>query len=245
MLGALALPPILYEGTKGTVPIESVLYTIEIKTTLTSQELKKSHEAAKALHNYCYLPGQRDQFGKALNHPIEKARSVIFALNSDLTVNGKTEVERYREIYEADYPYLRAICVAEKDYWWENRGSWLRITGTDIFDETLAFIGGVSNTYKWVAKTRGWPNLGNYIINTDNEFVTLPSGTQPTVNLNCENCDNKAVLSIDNPVKTMDDYPNGFVSNSPCPKCGEKLVAPSGRYENQGGLLVKIAEIKC
>jgi len=239
------LPPILYEGTKGIIPIESVLYTIEIKTTLNSHELKIAHEAAKALHTFCYLPGQRDQFEQEITHPIERARSVIFALNSDLSLTGKTEVERYRKIYGAEYPHLRAICVAEKDYWWESRGSWINFTGTDVFDETLAFIGGISNTYKWVARTRGWPNLGNYIINTDNEFVTLPSGTQPTVNLKCENCGNKAVLSFDAPLQPVDDYPNGFVSESPCSRCGKKFVAPSGRYENQEGLLVKIADIKC
>jgi len=237
------LPPILYEGTKGIIPIESVLYTIEIKTTLNAHELKNAHEAAKELHAFCYLPGQRDRFGMELNHPIEKARSVIFALNSDLSVGGKTEVERYREIYGTDNPHLRAICVAEKDYWWENKGSWIRFTGTNVFDETLAFIGGISNTYKWVAKTRGWPNLGNYIINTDNEFVTFPSGTQPTVNLKCETCDSKAVLHFNNLIKQVDDYPDGFVSESKCAKCGSNLVAPPGRYENQSGLLIKIADI--
>lgn len=239
------LPPILYEGTKGIIPIESVLYTIEIKTTLNSQELKNAHEAAKALHSFCYLPGQRDHLGNELNHPVEKARSVIFALNSDLSVDGKIEVERYRQIYGADYPYIRAICVAEKEYWWESRGSWIRITGTDRFDETLAFIGGVSNTYKWVAKSRGWPNLGNYIINIDENLVALPSGTQPTVNLQCENCDSKCVLSFDTPIRPVDDYPNGFIGNRSCPKCGNRYVAPPGRYENRNGLLIKVSEIKC
>lgn len=238
------LPPILYEGTKGIIPVESVLYTIEIKTTLNAAELRKAHEAAKELYSFCYLPGKRDQYGNELNHPVEKARSVIFALNSDLSVGGKSEVERYREIYGMEYPYLRAICVTGKEYWWEKRGSWIRLVGTEEYDETLAFIGGISNTYKWVGKTRGWPNLGNYIIKSQDDLITFPSGTEPTVNLQCENCGSKAVLFFNKPIPPVDDYPSGFVSDSSCPKCRNKLVAPPGRYENKDGLLVKVSDIE-
>lgn len=104
------------------------------------------------------MPGRRDQKGKQTHHPIEKARSVIFTLSSDLSSKGLNEAERYSSIYGKDYPFIRAICVANKEYWWQNRGTWIKVPGNEGFDETIALTGGVSNTYKWVAKTRGYPN---------------------------------------------------------------------------------------
>ena len=153
------LPPILFEESSGIFPVESVLYTIEIKTTLTASELRTSHEAAKKLNEFCYLPGLKDHEGIEQHHHIEKARSVIFALNSDLTGSGKNEAERYRAIYGEDYPYLRAICVAGKEYWFEKRGTWIKLYTQESYDEILGFLGGVMNTYKDVAQSRGQPCL--------------------------------------------------------------------------------------
>jgi hypothetical protein len=43
------LPPALYDQEAGLFPIESVLYTIEVKSVLTREELLGAHDAAKAL----------------------------------------------------------------------------------------------------------------------------------------------------------------------------------------------------
>lgn len=233
------LPPVLYEGTKGLIPIESVLYTIEVKSTLTNEGLKAAHEAAKELLGFTYLPGQRDSKGGEKHHAIEKARSVLFALDSDLSVHGISEVERYRSIYKNEYPFIRAICVANKEYWWEAFGSWVKVPGNDANDETLGFIAGVSNTYKWVALSRGLPNLGNYIMKHPDQFISFPSGTQPTVGLTCHACGRKAVLALSKDLPQSQSYPDGFRSDSKC-QCGGNLVAPPGTYELRDGLLVLI-----
>ncbi|AKC71361.1 DUF6602 domain-containing protein [Pandoraea oxalativorans] len=72
------LPPILLDDKIGVFPIESVLYAIEVKTTLTASELASAHESAKDLQmNFGYLPGLRKE-GKVVDtHQIEKVRTVI------------------------------------------------------------------------------------------------------------------------------------------------------------------------
>ena len=51
------LPPALFEDTIGVFPVESVLATVEVKTTLTATELKSAHDAALMVQTYAYLHG--------------------------------------------------------------------------------------------------------------------------------------------------------------------------------------------
>jgi hypothetical protein len=91
-------------------------------------------------------------------------RSVIFALNTDLAPSGSSEVDRYRDVYANDLPYLRALCVVGRGYWYEDGQKWCNYKTTGELGEVLAFIGGVTNTYRSISRSRGDPKLGNYII---------------------------------------------------------------------------------
>lgn len=236
------LPPILYEQETGLFPIESVLYTIEIKTTLTAQELKKAHVAAKELNGFGYLPGQKDSSGKEKHHRVEKVRSVIFALSSDLSEGGKTEAGRYKEIYGDDYPFIRALCVAEKEYWHETGGIWVKHPGEAKYDEVLSFIGGVMNTYAGVAESRGRPCLGHYVIDTlsKRDLVYIASGTENIVEVRCPSCGHNAVLSLGNIPMNL-NVKDGFNADIRC-VCGGKCSAPGGRYEIRDHQLVRVGE---
>jgi Domain of unknown function (DUF6602) len=236
------VPPILYREDVGLIPVESVLYTIEVKTTLNANELKKTHDAAEELRGFRHLPGLHDANGKELNHAVDPPRSVLFALASDLTGTKLNEAERYRTIYGDGIPHLRAICVANREYWWEHHGSWQKIEGTVDFNETLGFIGGITNTYKWVGKNRGWPNLGHYLIEPNDDPITIPSGTMVTVKVRCEKCGTKGILAFSETVKPHAEYPEGFRGKGGCRKCGGDFVAPPGKYENKYGLLERVDE---
>jgi hypothetical protein len=93
------LPPVLFEETVGIFPVESVLATVEVKTMLNAGELQSAYNNAKTLHSYSYLTGRLDdnESDHPAIHTIKKAISAIFALDSDLVVGGKTEIERYKE----------------------------------------------------------------------------------------------------------------------------------------------------
>ena len=152
------LPPALYDENTGIFPVEAVLYAIEIKTTLDADGLKKAHEAAKKLHGFSYLDGAEGQ------EKIEKARSVVFALNSNLRDGG--EADRYKRLYTADTntAFISAICVVGQEYVYDDHPHWVIFKPPSPFDEVLCLIGGVMNTYKWVASTRRGTGIGHYII---------------------------------------------------------------------------------
>ena len=236
------LPPVLFDGTTGLFPIESVLYTIEVKTTLTAQELKKSHEAAKKLREFRFLPGLKDQNGKEVHGIVAHPVSVIFGLSSDLTEGGKSEAERYKEIYGDEGPFIAAICVAGKEYWHEKSGSWFYHENPKEYDEVLSFIGGLMNTYKKVAESRGKPSLGYYVIDVpSNNLVTIPSGTEPVIKVVCNACGNLAVLNFGKNKIDLNSK-DGFKSKDPCCKCGNELVAPPGKYEIKDSELIRIGD---
>ena len=229
------LPPVLFETQKGLFPVESVLYTIEIKTTLTAKEVQTTHASAVKLREFEYLAGND------INPNPDRLRCVIFALNSDLSDAGKSEAQRYKEIYDKDFPHVRAICVADKEYWHEVNGSWLRHPIQAQHDEVLSFIGGIMNTYKNVAKNRGEPCLGHYIIDSPENFdlITLASGTAKVINTKCNACGSKAVV-----VLNLSDTINvgGVIrSDTPC-KCGGEFQAPSGKYELRGGEYFRVGD---
>ncbi|MCK9396453.1 MAG: hypothetical protein M0Q44_12780 [Methylobacter sp.] len=125
------LPPVLIDEKTGIFPIESVLYTIEVKTTLNATELSSAHESAKRLAKFGYLPGLTDETGKEKDHPVKKARSVVFALGSDLSGVRLNEAQRYKNLYGEEPAHLRAICVAGREYWYDDGDHWRGLKHTE------------------------------------------------------------------------------------------------------------------
>ncbi len=232
------LPPILMDEKVGIFPIESVLYTIEVKTTLSASELRMAHDGAKNLaRNFGYLPGRKGDDGKEQHHPVEKLRSVVFALNTDLTGSGLNEAERYRKLYGGGTAHIRAICVAGKEYWYDNGNHWIGFKDGQEFDEVLAFIGGVTNTYREVADSRGQPCLGHYVIPEAKSFLATKSRDVPSVTLNCEECGLEGDMIPD--IGAMNITVNGALSaKEKCPSCGGKMTSESGTYVFKNGELV-------
>lgn len=234
------LPPILLDDRIGVFPIESVLYTIEVKTTLNAPELKSAHDSAKDLEqNFGYLPGLREE-GKVVDkHQIEKVRSVLFALKTDLSGNNLNEAERYKKLYKEDSAHIRAICVAGREYWFDNGTHWIGGFDVDQYDGVLAFIGGISNTYRAVSASRGYPLLGHYIV--PGKVITLtslPSGTNPLLRAKCDTCGVEGDV-VPN-VPQIDMTINGPIE-VPCVQCGGKLRADSAQYKFAAGKLISIS----
>lgn len=233
------LPPILVDKKVGIFPIESVLYTIEVKTTLNATELKIAHESAKDLaSNFGYRPGLRDELGREKQHTIKKLKSVIFALYTDLTGSGMNEAERYRKLYGDDAAYIRAICVAGKEYWYDNGNYWVGFKDGQDFGEILAFIGGVTNTYRAVSDSRGQPCLGNYVIPEAKAFIATKSRDVASVKVYCEDCGLKGEMVPE--IGTMDITVNGAISvKDKCPVCGGRMKSENGIYVFRKGKLIE------
>ncbi|KWZ42580.1 hypothetical protein WS72_06645 [Burkholderia savannae] len=237
------LPPILMDEKVGIFPIESVLYTIEVKTTITATELANAHTSAKDLQeNFGYLPGLRQEGVVVEKHRIEKLRSVIFALKTDLSGNNLTEAERYKKFYRDDYPYIRAICVAEREYWFEDGTYWVGGRDFDQCDGVLSFIGGISNTYRAVAASRGYPLLGRYVVPGEMmQLELIPSGTGPLLHAKCDKCGNEGTVSPKVPGGEVEV--NGSIAIQ-CPKCDGQMRSERAQYKFVSGKLVSISPIE-
>lgn len=233
------LPPILYDSKLGIYPVESVLYAIEVKTALNATELQKAHSAAERLNTkFGYLSGRRDVKGNEVQHKIEKLRSVIFALKSDLTGTGITEAERYRKLYGASHAYIRAICVAGREYWYDNGTFWVGTTNHAQYDEVLAFIGGVTNTYRAVSSSRGQPCLGWYIIPEITSLVGTKSRDVASVSVTCEKCGLNGEFVPEVPVEKI-VVKGALVAAGKCPRCQGDMKSAEGTYIFRGGKLVE------
>jgi len=164
------LPPYVYGHNIGVYPIESCIYAIEVKSTLTAQEIKNSILKISQLRNlkhlYSFYPLN---FVQPYGPPCTTTIPILFAFSSDLSPTGKSEIERYREndTVANSNPSFPVICVAGRGYWrFENKiqnPSWLFHQPTAENDEIIDFISGVSNTIPEQVWMRGHPRYGNYI----------------------------------------------------------------------------------
>src|SRR5262249_18165033 len=105
------LPPILYEGATGIFPIECSLATVEVKSRLTREDLQETDRKAAMLHDFQYQPGVRSDAFDVTNLYVERVLSTVFALDTDLSASGMTELERYLSLKNRHPEAIRAICV--------------------------------------------------------------------------------------------------------------------------------------
>lgn len=233
------LPPLLVAEKTGIFPIESVLYTIEVKTTLNASELKLAHESARKIGTkFGYRSGYLDEHGKAKPHSIKKVKSVIFALKSDLSGTGISEAERYKNLYGDEIAYIRAICVSGKEYWYDNGNYWVGFKEGEQYDEILAFIGGVTNTYRSVSESRGQPLLGNYIIPEAKGCIATKSRNVSSVQVKCQDCELEGEMIPE--VGQMNLIVNGvLLAKDKCPNCEGTMKSKLGTYKFEKGVLIE------
>ncbi|MCG6242081.1 hypothetical protein K6U55_08540 [Vibrio diabolicus] len=225
------LPPVLFDEYTGIFPVEAVLYTIEVKTTLTKQDLRVAHESAKVVRHFGFLPGLEDENGKESHHSVEPVRSVVFALNSTLKGEKLKECERYKSIYLNEDPafaFIRSICVAGKSYCYDSGTHWIQVDGNDEHDEILSFIGGVTNTYRNVARSRHSPNLGNYII-PNTEFKSITASREiNSISVVCNGC---GKIELAKPVFKVRNTTVSSINIEENCDCGGKFESRKGTFE--------------
>lgn len=120
------LPPFLTDGP-ALIPVESVVATIEVKSTLTAEELKKAYENVTGVRRLRLLSGVYGKDGQTVDvkitdaqgnliprpetAPVSGVTSFLFAFASDLTT--KPEPERFAEQCE-DVHFFSGICIVGK-----------------------------------------------------------------------------------------------------------------------------------
>lgn len=179
------LPPLLFERGLAIIPVEAALVTVEVKSCLSATELKKAIENARLLRDLDLLGGIRDDGGKFADVQTSGPQPLLFALESDLSSAGKTEVQRCAELNGDGPALLRGICIAGKGSWWPQRKAildkpsgrylspdgkfftgkeeWHEVPPDKDHQEVLAMLAGVHDMTKRIAETRGWPPLRGYL----------------------------------------------------------------------------------
>lgn len=230
------LPPFLHDQRLGMFPIEAVFCAIEVKTTVDMEELRTAHDnALKLLTDFGYRPGLYDDNGKEQQHNINKVRSVVFALGSDLSGRGRSEVDRYKEVQGTSFAAIRALCVSGREYWYEADGTWYGVRDNDEFDGVLTFLAGVMNTYRSVSMSRGHPLLGNYIA-ADAIPECVKARFQTPV-LRCSSC--AGTFNMEVPTgKAKLIVQDTLISSTPCPSCGGELRSQPDTFQSIGGVLL-------
>jgi hypothetical protein len=93
-----------------------------------------------------------------------KVVPALIALDSDLQASGRSEIERYDSQREDGESHIRSICVAGRGYWYWLDGQWRTWPSEYDFSEIVSFLGGVMNTYRDIAASRGGTRMGLLLI---------------------------------------------------------------------------------
>jgi hypothetical protein len=87
----------------------------------------------------------------------------LFALDTDLSEDGISEIERYKSLPGRHTEALRAFCVVDRGYWYRYGEDW-KTTAKDFkFAEVVGFLSGTLGLLDRVAESRGKPSLANYL----------------------------------------------------------------------------------
>lgn len=123
-------PPIMFDKNKGVFPIDSVYYTIEVKSTVNATALRDSVEKAKLLRS---LSGQQPHF-------------VLFGFKTDMTTPG-ADLERVSK-YQSDFekPPLNIYCNVGQGYCYYNDLKWDTFPDCERHAEVIGLIIGIVNT---------------------------------------------------------------------------------------------------
>ncbi|MFC1761058.1 DUF6602 domain-containing protein [Planctomycetota bacterium] len=165
-------PPALFDEKNGIFPVESCLYTIEVKSCLRSKDVKAAVTNAQSVRDLHLLPtdywsGKQGRIGQLSAYPI----NTLFAFSTDLSGEGKTEIEHYRE-HDAtanDDSKVKAICVRGAGYWYHSSSNkdatWVKSDASRDYEEVIDFVSGISNTIPQLLSVKGRPKFGRYLSN--------------------------------------------------------------------------------
>jgi hypothetical protein len=127
--------------------------------------------------------------------------SLLFALDTDLAIDGLTEAVRYKNLVQPNHTWISGICIAGRVSWFPTemivydkdsgmvvkpddtpiRGDWREVRADADCAEVLAFLTTVTQLVQAIGPLRGQPPLDAYFNPTAEEArrkVRITSGPQ-------------------------------------------------------------------
>lgn len=160
------------EETVGIFPIESCIYSIEVKSRITSTEIDDAIKKGQALDKL-------DAFYFVNRGPLStRPITVLFAFSSDLKSGPEEEFKRFKEridvagIGSLGVPPIRVLCVVGKGYWYYGPATndptfgWRQTSasGQYQFAEVLSLASGILNTIRIEKPQRVGLPFGHYLL---------------------------------------------------------------------------------
>ncbi|BBP67898.1 hypothetical protein PHLH5_54390 [Pseudomonas sp. Cab53] len=138
-------PPILVGRDLGLYPVECVRYVFEVKSTLSSREIRDANKKFRSVSNLLSFP-RREIDGSVKGGALPA--TVLLAFNSDIT---SSEIDRYKRHTQDESPPCTVLCVLGKGYWYYDFASrdWYGLEANSDFPpfvEFGMFITGLMNT---------------------------------------------------------------------------------------------------
>lgn len=166
------MPSALFDSTTGLFPVEAALYTIEVKSRLTANNLKEAIANSRSTRALSPLDTEHWYVKEGPGNPLKVTTNtaypvnVLFAFGTDLKIGGTDELCRYRKYDEnADNdPALQVICVVGRGYWYSVKGGgWKHMPASEQLDEVMVFLAGTTNTLPQLLAAKGRPRFGSYL----------------------------------------------------------------------------------
>ena len=168
------IPPALLKKEAGVIPVESVLATIEVKSTLKAGTLKDAVLNGISVKELNFHPSVIKTI------TLHNIPSYLFAFKSDLKGKKKTEIERVVESIEKygigskGDPYcapISGVCVASKTFIYfsafkENnpvKNMWYEFENVELYDEILKFILSIIDYCFIIKQERRRVSISHYI----------------------------------------------------------------------------------
>jgi hypothetical protein len=173
------LPPMVLESSTGLFPVESVLFTVEVKSRLTAAELRSAHESALQWRQFHGMSGKFDTSGQPVVGIFIPPAATVFALDSDLAIDSTPEAERYDRLRGSatSEPALHMLCVVGRGTWIWGATGWNHVPATPDLAEIAAFVATILNSYRDIAMSRATPRIGYYLSDVPFKSPGTPSSS--------------------------------------------------------------------
>jgi len=157
-------PPILINRDLGLFPVECVRYVIEVKSTITADEIRDTNRKFRSINNLKSFP-RKGSDGNVTYGRLPT--TVLLAFSSDIT---GSEIDRYKKYTDGSPPCV-VLCILGKGYWHYDRttNAWHGQETTSVtpaYLEFPMFITGFMNTLA-CEETSMRPFLPGAYVNVD------------------------------------------------------------------------------
>lgn len=163
------LSPLTYITNNLIIPIESVIYTFEIKSLTSNTSIIDALDKASSVQNLKYS-AQYSDMGDSMAY---------FSYKSDLKSDSKEEIKRFVN-NQSDFlenPLIPAICIIGRGYWYNERknNKWYFVKNSDNFDEVISFLAHVINSVSERMEAKTPCLIGPYLIDDIAEEFNIES----------------------------------------------------------------------